>query len=229
MYGYVYADPKAVERFGEIRFWVPAALIKIPSCRPKDVFLFDCYFCVKLRNPYLRALLIKKVPRDFVIASIPSIEAPRIASIGGCTVSDIVRDLEIVRNELREGRDELLRMLVDSISKPRDLEISFWKWFRRKRYVIPATKLRAISLRIARDSLRSVLKGLCIDVDNLSTPIPTIEVRQVYVLIVLRREEAFVGIALGKRVDVSSIHSAILTEFQEALDEVLQIVKTYQS
>ena len=229
MYGYVYADPKAVERFGEIKFWVPAALISIPSCRPRDFFLFDCYFCVKLRNPYLRALLIKKVPRNFVIANTPSIEAPIISGIGGCSISDIIRDLEIIRNELREGRDELLQMLVDSISKPKDLEITFWKWFKRKKYVIPATKLRSISLRIARDSLRSVLKGLCIDIDNISASIPSIEVRQVYVLIVLSRKEALVGIALGKKIDVSSIHSAILMEFQGVLDEVLQIIRAYQS
>ncbi|HID80707.1 MAG TPA: hypothetical protein EYP48_03200 [Ignisphaera sp.] len=228
MYGYVYADPKVVEKFGDIRFWVPAALINIPSCRPRDFFLFDCYFCVKLRNPYLRVLLIKKVPRNFVIANTPSIDAPRIADIGGCSVHDIIKDLEIVRDELREGRDELLQMLVDSISKPKDLEITFWRWFRRKKYVIPATKLRSISLRIARDSLRSVLKGLCIDINSVSTSIPSIEVKQVYVLLVLSRREALVGIALGKKVDVSSIHTAILTEFQGLLDEVSRIVNAHR-
>ncbi len=224
MYGYVYADPKTVEKFSEFRVWIPAAIVKFPNCRPKDSFLFDCYFCIKVRNPCLRALLLKKMPKDFEVTSVPSVEAPRIESVGGCSESDIVKDLEAVRRDLYEQKGTLLQQLVDRLSKPRDIELRVGRWFRRKRYVIPAAKLRAISLGVARDSLKLVLKGLCIDVGNPMVSIPKLEVRPVYVLMVLDSERGQVGLVVGKHVEMSSIHTAVLTEFSESFDDLERIV-----
>ncbi len=220
MYGYVYADPKTVEKFSAFRVWIPAAIVKFPSCRPKDAFLFDCYFCIKIRNPCLRVLLLKKMPKSFEVTTTPSVEAPRIESVGGCSESDIVKDLEAVWRDLYEQKNVLLQQLVDKISKPRDIELKVGRWFRRKRYVIPAAKLRAISLGVARDSLKLVLKGLCIDVGSPMVSIPKLEVRPVYVLMVLDSERGQIGLVVGKHVEMSSIHTAVLMEFSESLDDL---------
>jgi len=205
--------------------WFPAAVIKIPECRGSDEFLVDCCLSTEVGNPFLRLILLKKMPKKFELSPSPPLEAPRLPA-KRCSEADIVSDLNFVSQSLSLGQTAKLDELVAAFTKPRDLRIRVTTFpllgIRKRTYVVPAHRILEASRRIAIQTLEGVAKRLCIGTPKM---LP-IEVRNVYVLGSIDPVRRVVDLFLGKKVVSSASHYTAIFSLPRLEELVTQIIKS---
>ncbi len=225
MYGFLDVDKKILRKLSGSFLWIPSAVMRIPTCRD-DHFLVDCCFSNIVENPYLRLVLIKRLPKSFRIVNSPPLEAPRLRG-SRCSAGDILADFSYARSSLQREDLSKLYDLVEILTKPREVRfrIPTFLGFRKREYVIPEERVREASRRVAKTSIEMVLKGLCFDQEN----VPRIEVIPVYTLLNLDTVHGTARIVIGKKVIDSQSHAAVvqsISEIRNLVEEIMSSVST---
>jgi len=226
VFRYVVPSHRVVKGYGDLpRMWIPSAILEIPQCRAGEMFLVDCCLSTKIRNPFLRILLIKKMPKKFELSLSPPIEAPRLEP-GMCTEFDIVNDFNTVYSNLSRGELGDLDKIVEYFTKPKDLKIKVVTipllGIRRKTYVIPARRIFETSRRIAMSSVEEVTRRLCVG----SPRMYPVRVTQAYVLGVVDPFKKSVDLVIGKKVISSSSHFTAMFSIPELEDMVSRVIQS---
>jgi len=203
--------------------WLPNALIRLPSCRGNDTFLVDCCFSALADNPFLRLVLLKKVPKNLKLVTRPPIEAPRLEPLR-CSEGDIIKDFNEVYEQLSSGVAPKLDSLVEAFTKPKDLKIRITTFpllgIRKRTYVVPAQRIFETSRRIAFTTLSNVAKKLCIGTPSMYP----LEISHVYVLGCIDPYRRVVDLVLGKKIVSSASHFTAIESFPKIESEISKIV-----
>ncbi|NPA97613.1 MAG: hypothetical protein GXO32_08440 [Crenarchaeota archaeon] len=225
MFQYVVPSSKARRVCEELPcLWFPAALVRMPQCRGSDVFLIDCCLSTEIGNPFLRLILLKRMPKKFELSASPPMRAP-VLPAKRCSESDIVSDLNFVGYSLSAGQTDKLDEIVVAFTKPKDLKIRVTTFpllgIRKRTYVVPAHRILEASRRIALQTLEGVVKKLCV-----GTPrILPMEVRNVYVLGSIDPARRVVDLFIGKKVMPSVSHYAAISSIPKLEELVTQAIK----
>ncbi len=216
MFRYIHLERKILNRLrGELNlYWMPCLLVRFPECRPRDTFIFDCVLRTYINNPYLGILLLKKAPKNTKMVDEPPIEAQKI-SIEKCSGINIINELNEIGNEIYRGEYTRLYELIDKLTEYEDIEVKMRLFFRMKRYVIPAEKVRDIGKKIAIESIKSALKTLCIKSIEESYRVPTVVAEPTYILFYTDQTYTLSGFVIGKKIIESNSHAKIISKLKE--------------
>ncbi|MCS7111547.1 MAG: hypothetical protein N3D82_01645 [Ignisphaera sp.] len=223
MFKYIHLEREALKRLGgELNlYWMPCLLVKFPECRPRDVFMFDCFLRSYINNPYLGLLLLKKVPRNLKIVEEPPIEAQKIG-VEKCNAINIVSELNEVSSEIYRGVYSRLYELIDKLTEYEDVEVKMRVFFRTRRYVIPAERVKDVGKKIAVESIKSVLKTLCIKRVEESYKIPIAVAEPIYTLFYIYPKYTLAGFVIGKKIIESNSHAKIINKFKESMEGIFK-------
>ena len=224
MFRYVVPSPRTLRSYAELpRLWLPSAIVEIPQCRGSDLFLVDCCISTTAKNPFLRMLLLKKMPRKFELSSAPPLDAPKLEP-GTCSEIDIAKDFNTVYTSLSMGQLEDLDKVVEWFTQPRDVKVKIVTipllGIRRKTYVIPARRIFETSRRIAMASVEEVVKRLCIGTPRMYP----MRVTPAFVLGVVDPFRKVVDLIVGKKVISSASHFTAMFSIPEVEKVVSQVL-----
>jgi len=200
MYRYIYADintakkkltPKAVY------VWLPVQILRFTECRPKELYIVDCYFRSVIDNPYMSILLLRKIPRpkDIKYNDTPPFEAKKI----DCECRDVVGDLKEVVDDINTKVFNKLFELLDYITEYKDVEFSSRFFLRTRRYVIRAEQVRELDRRLAMKITEKLMNRLCLyDSKERLKQFTPIAIEKFYTLIYLDPVLRESGMLIGK-------------------------------
>jgi hypothetical protein len=200
MYRYLQADiaiarkklsPKA------IYVWVPVQVIHFSECRPKELYIVDCYFRSLIDNPYLSVLLLRKIPKlkDVKYSDIQTIDVKKIY----CECRDVVGDLRRIVDDVDNRDFSKLFELLDYITEYKDVEFTTRVFFRTRRYVIRAEQIKEMDRRLATKITEKLMNRLCLyDSKEKSKKYTSIAVEKFYALLYLDPILGTSGILIGK-------------------------------
>lgn len=200
MYRYVYTDVEFIKRKlspKAVFAWVPVQLIKFSECRPKELYIVDCFFRTLIENPYVSIMLLRKIPKpknikyyDYPPTDIKKIDAE---------CKDVVNDLRQVVNDVAVQNYSRLYELLDSITEYKDTEFTIRFFLRTRRYVISAEKMREADRRIATRIVEKLMDRLCLydrkASSKLFTPVGS---EKHYALVYIDPLLRVSGMAIGK-------------------------------
>lgn len=200
MYRYVSVDLTAIRKRlapSTIYAWVPAQVIRFSECRPKELYIVDCFFSSLIDNPYTSLILLRKIPKpkNVKISDIPSVDVRRL----NAECRDFVSDLNRIVNDVMANNYSNLYELLDTVSEYRDMEIAVRYFIRTRKYVIKAEQIRELDRRLAVRIAEKLVRRLCLydekERKRLFTPA---NIDKYYVLIYIDPTQYTSGIALGK-------------------------------
>ncbi len=204
--------------------WFPAAIVRIPQCRGNEEFLVDCCLSTEIGNPFLRLILLKKMPKKFELSLSPPIEVPSLP-VKGCSEAEIISDFNFVNQCLSLGQTAKLDELVLAFTKPQDVKIRITTipllGIRKRTYVVPAQRVFEASRRIAIQTLEGVAKKLCLGTPKMFP----LEVKGVYVLGSIDPVRKVVDLFLGKKVVSSASHYTAIFSIQKLEELVTRVIK----
>lgn len=201
-------------------YWIPCLLVRFPECKPRDVFMFDCFIRTYIDNPYIGLLLMKKVPRNLKIVENPPVEAQKIGA-EKCSAINVVSELSEVSSEIYRGEYSRLFELIDKLTEYEDIEVKMRVFFRTRKYVIPAERVREVGKKIAIETIKSVLKTLCIRGVEESYRTPVAVAEPTYVLFYIYPKHTVSGFIIGKKIIESNSHAKIISRFRDGVEGVL--------
>lgn len=179
-----------------IYIWIPAQVIRFPSCKPKDAYIIDCFFRSFIENPYLSIILLRKIPSKTNPLDIAPIDTKTLDS----ECKDVINDFRYIADEVVTKSYKRLHELIDSLYEYKDIEFVVKYFIRVKKYTIKGSHIREIDKRIAIQVTENLMNKLCLynkkENKKLSTPI-TIE--KYYVLVYIDPVLYVSGIAIGNK------------------------------
>ena len=180
--------------------WLPVLTAKFVNCRPREIYIFDCFFSNVLENPYTIMFLSAKAPKNMKLVDSMPVEAKTLR-IDVCNASKFSQDLYTIANEVVNEDYSRLYQLIEKVSQFSDVEISYRVFLKTKRYVIPAEKIKEVTMRIAKSSARKVLEHLCcIDKKENRAVKPEVEAEPAYLFAYVAKDFSDSGIVIGKKI-----------------------------
>ncbi|MEM3980795.1 MAG: hypothetical protein QXF79_06030 [Ignisphaera sp.] len=200
MYKYIYTDIESIKRKlspKTVFAWVPAQVIKFSGCRPKELYIVDCFFRTLIENPYVSVMLLRKIPKpkDLKHYDYPPMDIKKIDA----ECKDIINDLRQVVNDVVIRDYSKLYELLDSITEYKDTEFTIRFFLRTRRYVISAEKMKEVDRRLAIKIVEKLMDRLCLYDKKASTKLfMPIDIEKQYALIYLDPLLRVSGMAIGK-------------------------------
>lgn len=200
MYRYLYVERSQLKK----RFtpkakyvWIPAQVLRFSECKPKELFIVDCFFRNLIDNPYTSLILLRKIPKpkDVVAYEAPPIDAKKIDA----ECKDIVGDFYKIVDEVISRNFEKLLKLIDTITEYKDVEFTVRYFIRARKYTIKAEKLKEIDKRIAIRSTERIMNNLCLYNKKENTrSFTSVHIDKYYVLAYIDPLLQTSGLAIGR-------------------------------
>lgn len=184
-------SPKAVYA------WVPIQILRFSECRPKELYVVDCYFRTLIDNPYLSVVLMRKIPRakDVKLSDIPPVEAKKLDA----ECKDVVADLRQVLDDVSTNNYSKLFELLDHITEYKDIEFTTRVFLRTRRYIIRAEQVKELDRRLATKITEKLMNKLCLYNSKEKTKMFTpINIEKYYGLMYLDPILGTSGLLIGK-------------------------------
>lgn len=200
MYRYLYVDRSQLKKRLTPKttyVWIPAQVLRFSECKPKELFIVDCFFRNLIDNPYISLILLRKIPKpkEVIAYETPPIDAKKIDA----ECKDIVGDFYRIVDEVISRNFEKLLKLVDTITEYKDVEFTVRYFIRARRYVIKAEKLREIDKRIAVRSTERIMNHLCLYNKKENTKsFTSVNIDKYYVLAYIDPLLQTSGLVIGK-------------------------------
>ena len=217
MYKYIYADISVLRKIltpKAVYLWIPVQLITFPECKPKEVYIADCFFMQLIDNPYMSVVLLRKVPkpREIRVYDSPPVNVGRIDS----QCRDIAKDFSCVVDDIIRGNNDRLYNLMDMIYEYRDVVLTVRHFFfRTKQYTIKGERIRELDRRIAVKVVRDLMHRLCLydkkENKSLST---SISISKLYTLAYLDPVLQVSGLIIGKNIIEMNTYLNLVKKFQ---------------
>ncbi|MEM1682768.1 MAG: hypothetical protein QXG46_00755 [Ignisphaera sp.] len=138
--------------------WIPVQIIRFRECRPKELYIVDCFFRSRVDDPYISLILLRKLPKKIRIVDQAPLDVKKIV----CECKDVIIDLtSIVRDIIMKDYSKLYSML-DFISEYRDIEIATRFFLRTKKYVIKAEQIKKMDRKLAVRVTESLMDRVCL-------------------------------------------------------------------
>lgn len=196
---YIYVDKNIITKKSTpktIYTWIPVQIIKFKECRPKDIYVVDCFFRTQIENPYVSLTLMRKLPRNINIVDQSSMNFKKIV----CECKDIVFDfMSIAKDVVTKNYDKLYNLL-DLISEYKDVEIISRFFLRTRRYVIKAEQIKKMDRKIAVKITEKLMDRICFynKKENREQFTP-IEIERVYALMYIDPILNISGLIVNKK------------------------------
>lgn len=200
MYKYMHADIKFAKKKlspKTVFTWIPVQILRFSECRPKELYVVDCYFRTLVNNPYISVMLLRKIPKpkNLKFSELSSVEAKRI----DVECKDIVEDLRYVVNDISMKNYGKLYELLDYITEYKDVEFATRFFLRTRRYVIKAEQLRELDRKLATRITEKLMNRLCLYNSKENTKLYTpITIEHHYALMYLDPILETSGMLIGK-------------------------------
>uniref|UniRef100_A0A7C2V8Z6 Uncharacterized protein n=1 Tax=Ignisphaera aggregans TaxID=334771 RepID=A0A7C2V8Z6_9CREN len=217
MYQFLYTDVEFLKKKNKLApesvlAWVPAQVIRFTECRPKELYIVDCFFSSLLDNPYISMLLLRKIPktRDLKTYSSPPVEAVRLSA----SCRDVIGDFyQIAKNVISKEFGKLFELL-DTIFEYRDIEFTVRRFFKVKKHVIKAEEVKEMDVRISTRIAEKLVDRLCLydKKSNTINPAP-INVERYNVLVYIDPDLLTSGIAVGRHVLEVKAYARFIKKF----------------
>jgi len=202
IYRYISANSRTVNAFPRelyAFFWFPMLMVRFPTCRPRDVYLFDCTFVQISDNPYTMLLLLAKLPRGFKLEDSMPVEAYTVPP-SKCESVSIPSNLISIAGDVIRDDYSRLEQLVDKIYEFKDVEVRYRDFFfRSRRFRISAERIRDSHIKIARSVVKRAVEHFCC-IEKGNVRMVEVEAQPVYTLAYISKDFAESGFVVGKKV-----------------------------
>jgi hypothetical protein len=200
--------------------WMPMLMARLPDCRPRDSFLFDCIFTELTENPYTTLMLLSKVPQKTRVVDEMPFSTKRVANVV-CSAVNIMKNLNAMAGEVVRDDYSRLYQIIERVAEFKDAVISYRVFLRTRRYVIPAEKVKESTFRIASRSTRKALEYLCC-IEKGVVKSTAVEAQPVYTLAFFSKDFSDGGIVVDKKVIRLKSLAKLVKIFEEQLAKLIE-------
>lgn len=221
IYRYVHVDTRVLKRFSTELYkflWLPMLMTRLPNCRPRDAYLLDCLFTQLSENPYAMLMLFSRVSQKTSIVDSMPFNAKKVVNVE-CNAISLAQNLNAMASEVVNNNYTRLYQIIERVAEFRDVVIPYRAFFRTKRYVMPAEKIREYTLRIASSTVRKTLEHLCCIENNVVKGVE-VEAQPVYTLAFFSSDFSDGGIIVNKKVIRFRALAKLVKLFEAQLAEI---------
>jgi len=190
--------------------WIPVALLQVPKCQPKKMFIVDCCFHAIANSVLLRLILIKSLKKNkIMLHSTSNVNVPLLKRLR-CSPQDFIKDLK----ELKKSIDESA-ILFSSFKNSWVECIEPWRIF-LSHVLSPTEKiigpLEKMPLTLSRSIIRSLIEDMLVQlcIDNLS--VENIKWDLAYLMLALKEAERRAMLLVGDKLIASEAYARNIFE-----------------